>query len=54
MSNYLAWINTQTFSLKSIDSFVDASPINVRKSDNLTHLNNTQKPNDATVQVYQG
>ncbi len=54
MSNYLTWINAQTFSSKSIDNAVDdVSPIKAQISDALTRLNNTQKPNDATVQVNQ-
>ncbi len=55
MSNYLTWINSQTFSSKSIDNVVDnVSPIKARISDNLPHSNNTQEPNDATVQVFKG
>jgi hypothetical protein len=54
VSNYLTWINTQSFSSKSIDNVVDVSPIKVRMSDNLTHSNKTHMRNDATVQVYQG
>ncbi len=55
MSNYLTWINTQSFSSKSIDNVVDdASPIKARIIDNLTNSNNTQEPNDATVQVFKG
>ena len=55
MSNYLTWINAQSFSSKSIDNVVDdVSPIKARISDNLTHLNNTQEPSDATVQVFKG
>jgi len=30
------------------------SPIKVQMSDGLTRLNKTQKPNDATVQVFPG
>ena len=52
VSNYLTWINTQSFSSKSIENVVDdVSPIKVRISDNLTRLNKTQAPNNATVQV---
>jgi hypothetical protein len=55
VSNYLSWINSQTFNSRiQLDAVVDNSPIKVNANDELTDLTNTGKSSyDVTVQVYQ-
>ena len=55
VSNYLSWINSQTFSSRiQLDDVVDNSPLKLNANDELIDLANTRKSSyDVTVQVYQ-
>ncbi len=50
MSNYLAWINSQTFSSKLAKNLVPESPIKAETTDDSA---NTRKLYEAQVQVDQ-
>ncbi len=55
MSNYLTWINSQTFNSRiQLDDVVDNSPIKVNANDELVDFTDTRKSSyDVTFQVYQ-
>jgi hypothetical protein len=54
VSNYLSWINSQTFSSRiQLDAAVENLPVKAKQNEPLINFTNTRKSYDVTAQVYQ-